>query len=316
MQKNQEYICRACPRKCGVDRTKAIGFCGCGEKTRIARVGLHLWEEPCISYGKGSGTIFFSGCNLRCVFCQNYQISHNRHGKEITIETLAQEILGLQEQGAVNINLVTPSHDTKNIAAVLKMVRKKLHIPVIYNSSGYDSIEALEQLAGLIDIYLPDLKYYSSHLSKRYSGAEDYFCTASHALKEMWRQTGYAVFDQDGHIARGVMVRHLVLPSHTDDSMNVFSYLAREYDPAQMAVSVMSQYFPTHLAPEFPELQRRITAQEYERVVNHIVDLGFSVGFLQERSSAKEEYVPAFDYDDKNTSSIRFSDADADTPSG
>lgn len=296
MEETQEYICRACPRECGIDRSKTVGFCGCGKKVRLARVGMHMWEEPCLSYGNGSGTIFFSGCNLRCVFCQNYRISHEHQGREITIEKLAEEILRLQKEGASNINFVTPSHYIENLAMVLKMVRGCLHIPVVYNSSGYDSVEALKKLNGLIDIYLPDLKYYSPMLSKRYSGAENYFSVAANALKEMWRQTGYAAFDRQGHMTKGVLVRHLVLPTHTDDSMKIFSYLAECYDPAKMAVSVMSQYFPAYKASKFKELQRRITAQEYDRVVNYVVDLGFSVGFLQERSAAKEEYVPDFDY--------------------
>lgn len=288
--------CMACPRKCGADRKGSQGFCGVGEEIKIARVGLHLWEEPCISYGKGSGTIFFSGCNLRCVYCQNHEISHGEVGTEISEERLELEILKLQEEGAANINLVTPTHYAEAICRVLQKVRPCLKIPVVYNSSGYERIETLRKLEGLIDIYLPDLKYLDSQRSLRYSAAEDYFTVASEALREMIRQCGYPVFDQDGRMKRGVLVRHLVLPGGYHDSIALLQWIAQNFDPQRMAISLMSQYFPTYRAKEFKEINRRLTGFEYHKVVEEAHKLAFSVGFIQDRSAATEEYLPKFDY--------------------
>ncbi len=289
-------LCTACPRKCNTDRSVRPGSCGAGSAIRIARVGLHPWEEPCISYGKGSGTIFFSGCNLRCVFCQNHEISHQTKGREVDAGTLAREMLKLRDRGAANINLVTPSHYTERIREALLEVKPELGIPVVYNSSGYDSIEALRRLEGLVDIYLPDLKYRSEKLSSRYSGAADYFAVAAAALEEMYRQRGYAVFDGQGHMTGGVLMRHMVLPGCCHDSLVLLDELAVRYDPARFAISLLNQYFPAHRAAEFPELNRRLTSFEYKKVVAHAQDRGFCVGFVQERSAAKEEYVPDFDY--------------------
>ena len=292
---NQQF-CNACPRACGVDRSTKTGFCGIGDAFVIARVGLHLWEEPCISYGNGSGTVFFSGCNLRCVFCQNHAISAEGKGKKVSAKTLEEEILALQDRGAANINLVTPSHMVSRLVPLLQRVRPKLSIPIIYNTSGYDKAESLRALEGLIDIYLPDFKYASSSMSARYSAAPDYFLVAAAALEEMMRQVGYAKTDKDGHMKKGVMVRHLVLPGGYRDSIRILNYLAEHYDAEKMAISLMSQYFPAHLAKEDQTLNRRITTFEYKKVVGAAQELGFVRGYMQERSSAKEEYVPNFDY--------------------
>lgn len=289
--------CRACPRKCGADREKNVGFCGGGGRMRIARAGLHPWEEPCLSYGGGAGTIFFSGCNLRCVYCQNSEISHQGRGKEIDVSTLAREMLNLRNQGAANIELVTPSHYTEQIRETLLKVKEKLGIPVVYNSSGYDSVESLKRLEGLVDIYLPDMKYYSPKLSEKYSGAADYFSVAFAALEEMYRQTGYAVIDGQGRMTGGVLTRHMVLPGSYHDSIAILERLAKSYDVKRFAISLLNQYFPAYRAGEFPELNRKLTTFEYKKVVNRAMELGFEVGFLQERSSASEEYVPEFDYD-------------------
>ncbi len=292
--KNRE--CIACPRECGIDRSGQKGFCGMGEKIKVAHIGLHLWEEPCISCGAGSGTVFFSGCNLGCVFCQNHEISHGHQGKEMADEALAEEILGLQARGAANINLVTPSHYTEAICRILQKVKPQLKIPVIYNSSGYDSVKSLRSLEGLIDIYLPDIKYFSAEMSIKYSRAADYFSVAIEALEEMVRQTGYAQFGDEGVMNGGVLVRHLVLPGGYHDSIHLLEHLAQIYPPEQMAISLMSQYFPGYRAREYPELNRRLTSFEYKRVVERARELGFSQGFIQDLTSATEKYVPDFCY--------------------
>ena len=291
-----ENKCTLCPRNCKTDRRAQEGFCKSPDRIKIARVGLHEWEEPCISYGKGSGTIFFSGCNLRCVYCQNNEISSHLKGREVSVETLAREMLKLQSMGAVNINFVTPTHYADKIIEALSLVRNELTIPIVYNCGGYESLSTLRKLCGYIDIYLPDLKYYSSQVSKKYSFCEDYFEVAVKAIEEMIKQTGKPVFDEDGHMKRGTMVRHLVLPSLYKDSIEAFRHLDERVDVKNLAVSVMSQYFPTHMAQNYPEINRKTTTLEYKRVVDFVRTLGFECGFVQERSSAKKEYVPCFDY--------------------
>lgn len=285
-----------CPRGCGVDRNKSVGVCGVGNDIRIARVGLHAWEEPCISYGKGSGTVFFSGCSLKCVFCQNREISRGLKGKDISTDTLADEFLRLQQMGAVNINLVTPTHYAQHIVKALDKVKHKLEIPVCYNSSGYERVETLTMLDGYVDIFMPDIKYYSCEHSKKYSGASDYFEIASKAIKQMHKMAGYAKLDSEGHMMKGVLVRHLVLPSLYKDSIAILEYLAGEYDTSKLAISIMRQYFPTELCKGFPEINRRITTLEYNKVVNKAKELGFVNGFIQQRESAVKDYVPEFNY--------------------
>lgn len=289
-------ICNLCPRQCNIDRSTSLGYCQSPDTVRIARVGLHEWEEPCISYGNGSGTIFFSGCNLRCVYCQNNEISSHLHGTEISVDTLADEMLKLQDMGASNINFVTPTHYADKIVLALDLVKDKLHIPTVYNCGGYESIETLKMLDGYIDIYLPDLKYFSSDISKKYSGCSDYFDVAVAAIEEMVKQTGKPAFDDDGHMIKGTMVRHLVLPSLYKDSIEAFDNLAKTVKPQEIAVSIMCQYFPTHRACDFPEINRKTTTLEYMKVVDFVRTLGFDYGFMQDKSSAKGDYVPVFDY--------------------
>ncbi len=289
--------CRMCPRQCNVDRKIQRGFCSGPYKTKIARVGLHKWEEPCISYGKGSGTIFFSGCVLRCVFCQNHEISAGLKGKEVDEKTLEREILKLRDSGAENINLVTPTQYALNIVPVLEKIKGKTDIPIIYNTGGYESTETLKKLHGLVDVYLPDIKYFDSKYSTRYSNCSDYFEKASLALECMHTQVGYAQFDNDGHIKKGVMVRHLCLPTLCEDSINILRYLAENYDVNKLPISLMCQYFPTHKATDFPEINRTITTLEYQKVVAFAREMGFTKGYVQQKSSAKQEYVPDFDYE-------------------
>lgn len=288
--------CMLCPRRCQVLRKKDTGVCGVKDKIRVARIGLHNWEEPCISYGKGSGTVFFSGCNLKCVFCQNNEISHGAAGKDISEETLAKEILILQDKGAVNINLVTPTHFADKIAKTLEIVRPQLKVPVIYNCGGYESLETLKMLSGLVDVYLPDMKYKSPEYSRKYSACPDYFEKASESLDFMIKDAGYPEFDENEHIKRGVIVRHLVIPSLYKDSISILEYLASKYDVKKLGISIMSQYFPTENCKRFPEINRHLTTLEYSKVVSKAKELGFEIGYIQDKSSANDKYVPCFDY--------------------
>ncbi len=288
--------CILCPRKCHADRTQKKGFCGSSDKVKIARVGLHAFEEPCISYGCGSGTVFFSGCPLKCVFCQNYEISQNHKGREIDSSELCEIFLKVQDMGAVNLNLVNPTHYSKDIIYALKKVKGELKIPVVYNTGGYDEVETLKKFSGLVDIYLPDLKYYSSEYSEKYSGAADYFEVASAAIDEMLRQVGYPEFTNEGYMKKGVLIRHLVLPSLYRDSFKILDYLSETYDTEKLYVSLMSQYFPTHRANEYRELSRTLTTLEYQKVLLYAEKCGITHGFSQEKASADKKYVPIFDF--------------------
>lgn len=289
-------FCELCPRRCKKDRTKETGFCGSNSNVKIARVGLHNWEEPCISYGKGSGTVFFSGCSLKCVFCQNYKISSGNVGKEIEPSELSNVFLSVAEMGAVNINLVNPTHYGADIAAALERIKDKLKIPIIYNTGGYDRVETLKRFNGLVDIYLPDIKYRNSKYSQKYSGAADYFEVASKAVTEMFCQTGYPQFDSNGHMLKGVLPRHLVMPSLYRDSFEILDWLSQNFNTNKLYVSIMRQYFPTYKAFDFPEIARKLTTLEYNKVLDHAASIGITKGYSQEKSSAKEEYVPDFDY--------------------
>ena len=289
--------CQSCPRRCGADREAGkVGYCGVGAKVRIARAALHLWEEPIISGTRGSGTIFFSGCNLRCVFCQNREVSHGGKGRELDIRELGEKMLSLQQQGAHNINLVTPSHYVNEIVATLKRVRSKLYIPVVYNCGGYESVEAIDALNGLVDIYMPDIKYFSPALSRDYSGAENYFEVARAALLRMVEQVGRPEMSANGMMTRGVLVRHLVLPGCRKDSIAILDELAQMFAPGDIMVSLMSQYTPEFVPDDCPydNLKRRITSLEYESVVNEMQKLGFE-GFVQSRTSATTAYTPKFE---------------------
>lgn len=292
-------ICTTCPRKCNIDRSKNTGFCHEGDALRISRIAPHFYEEPPISHKNGSGTVFFTGCNLRCVFCQNKNISQGeRIGKEYSQSELINAIIDLQESGVHNINLVTPTHFALQIANMLEEMKKRslLCVPVVYNSSGYESVETLKSLDGLIDIYMPDLKYFSSELSAKYSSAPDYFEIASKAIVEMLRQRGkYRYSDTDKNLlASGVLIRHLVLPSHRKDSIEALTHLAELIDPSDVLISIMSQYTPDFaLDTPFTNLHRRITSFEYNSVCNIAASLSFD-GFMQARSSASAAYTPEF----------------------
>ena len=283
-------ICTLCPRRCGVDRSVKTGFCGMKEMPKVARAALHFWEEPCISGTRGSGTVFFSGCTLRCAFCQNYEISHLGQGKEITVQRLADIFSMLEDQGAHNINLVTATPFVPVILQALEI--RKPGIPIVWNTGGYETVETLKMLEGVVDIYLPDLKHVSSRLSKLCAGAPDYFEVASRAIQEMCRQTGPAVYDENGMMQKGVIVRHLILPGCTTDSCKVLDFIAESL-PKGTPVSLMRQYTPSPYC-KIPGLNRRITDAEYDRVLEHFQALGLT-GYTQEKESADSAYTPPFD---------------------
>lgn len=293
--------CRLCPRKCGVDRAKTAGFCKMGEKITAARAALHYWEEPCVSGKSGSGAVFFSGCVMRCVFCQNYEISAGGFGKEISEERLAEIFLELEQQGALNINLVNPTHFAPQIIKALNIAKERgLRLPIVYNSGGYERVETLKAFDGLIDVYLPDVKYYDKRLSEEFSGAPDYFETAMNAITEMVRQTGKPIFENkigEGKILlRGTVIRHLVLPNCYKDSINVINGVAQRFR-GDILFSLMSQYTPfgeVKTNPELYKMNRRITTFEYNKALDAVIAAGLD-GYMQERSSAKEEYTPDFD---------------------
>ncbi len=265
--------CALCPRQCCVDRRNVRGYCGETEQVRVARASLHMWEEPCISGSAGSGTVFFAGCPLRCVFCQNRTIAFGEKGKALTPEQLTALFLLLQHKGAHNINLVTPTHFAPQIADALKSAKMQgLSIPVVYNTSGYETVHTLRLLEGVVDIYLPDLKYYSAAVSQKYSRAPDYFAYASRAIGEMVRQTGAPVFDGE-QMRTGVIVRHMVLPGHVNDAKAVLKYLYDTYKE-DVYISIMNQYTPPKDIEDYPEISRRVTRREYERVVDYAIELG------------------------------------------
>ena len=287
-------LCNLCPRMCGARRAakRGNGYCRMGAMPVVARAALHFWEEPCISGTKGSGTVFFTGCSLQCVFCQNEQISVRREvGRALTARELSDVFFRLIEQGAHNINLVNPTHFASGIAEALRF--RPLPVPVVYNSGGYERAETLRMLEGLISIYLPDYKYRDSALSQRLSGAADYPEHAAEAILEMVRQTGPASFDGDGMLQRGTIVRHLILPGHTRNSIEVLDWL-KENLPEGTLVSLMAQYVPCGRAADYPEIDRRITKREYEKVQQHLFALGLD-GYVQERKSAKKDFIPPFD---------------------
>lgn len=283
--------CELCPRRCGVDRARQTGFCGMGDTIRAARAAKHLWEEPCISGTTGSGTVFFSGCTLGCVFCQNLRISREGFGMKITPQRLAEIFTELEQSGVHNLNLVTPTHFTPQILQALALA--KPCIPVIMNSGGYERVETLRQWEGAIDIYLPDLKYFSPAISQKYSAAGDYFDFASQAILEMHRQQPELIWNGD-LLQKGLIVRHLVLPGCMRDSMKLLDWLHENLPAESFLLSLMSQFTPTPACKAVPELNRRITTYEYEKVADHARALGLQ-GFGQERRSAREEYTPTFD---------------------
>ncbi len=290
--------CRLCPRMCRADRTQRTGFCQSGSGARVARAALHQWEEPCISGKNGSGTIFFSGCTLGCCFCQNHVISRQGVGKEVTPEELCRILLRLQDQGAHNINLVTATHYLPSVTAALRLAGSRLTIPVVYNCGGYENPDVIRALDPYVDIWLPDLKYYSSSLSARYSGAKDYFTMASQAILQMVSQAGPPVLDENGLMRSGVIIRHMVLPGARKDSVRLLHWMDENLPKHQYYISLLSQYTPFFLVRDtdrYPEINRRITTYEYRKVVDAALELGLSEGYMQEKSSAREEYTPPFD---------------------
>lgn len=294
--------CTLCPRKCHVNRLAGqTGYCRQTAALTAARASLHMWEEPCISGTGGSGTVFFSGCNLKCVFCQNHSIAVGEAGSRLTAEHLGEIFLRLQEQGAHNVNLVTASHFVPQVCSALEWAKAHgLHIPIVYNTGSYESVETLKLLEGLVDVYLPDLKYHSSALSLVYSHAEDYFAVASEAIREMFRQVGLPVFMSEGGeqssylMTRGIIVRHLLLPGQTKDSKKILRYLHETYGN-DIYISIMNQYTPLPHVVHIPELNRKVTAEEYDRVMEFALHIGIENGFFQEGEAANESYIPQFD---------------------
>ncbi len=286
--------CTLCPRNCGVNRVNHLGFCRAGNTTKIARAGLHFWEEPVISGTNGSGTVFFSHCNLLCVFCQNKKISSDGFGKEISVSRLAEIFLELQTKGAHNINLVTPTPYVPFIIKALDMVRDKLTIPVVYNCGGYEKPEIISSLSDYIDIYLTDFKYYDKSLAKNYSSAENYAEFALASLKKMIETKGAPV-TENGLMKKGVIVRHLVLPNGRKDSMKILDLLKENFETNDFILSLMSQYFPPEKILKFPGLNRKITSFEYNSVLNYALDLGYDNAFIQDKESADQIFVPDFD---------------------
>ena len=289
---NELDKCMLCPRNCKVNRNKGeLGFCKEGNKIRIARYSLHMWEEPIISGTNGSGTIFFSGCNLNCIYCQNYQISEEHKGREITLEEFSNICLKLQKSGANNINIVTGTHFIPLIRDGLLIAKKNgLTIPVVYNTSSYENVEALKLLDGIVDIYLPDLKYYDNLLGEKYSKCKDYFKYATLAIEEMIRQVGSPVI-KDNIMKKGVIVRHLLLPNHLDDSKKIIKYLSKYNN--KIYISIMNQYTPVRNL-DYPNLNTSVSKEDYDELVNYAYDLGIRQAFIQEGNTVKESFIPDF----------------------
>lgn len=288
--------CNLCYRSCNVNRLNGeIGFCNSSDKVRVARVSLHHWEEPCISGTKGSGTVFFSNCNLKCVFCQNHAISNDGIGKEISIERLSEIFLEQQARGAHNINLVTPTHYVPQIISALKIAKLKgLNIPIVYNTNSYENLSTIKALKGYIDIYLPDLKYYRDDYAIRYSNAANYFKKASAAIEEMFSQVGEPKFNKEGLMTRGVIVRHLMLPGLLFDSKKIIDYVYRTFKDS-VYISIMNQYTPTHNVSNYPEINKTINQKHYEVLIAYCLSLGVNNAFIQEEGTASESFIPDFD---------------------
>ena len=285
--------CTICPHNCKVNRNNGqIGRCRSGNKVKIALASVHNYEEPCISGKNGSGTIFFSNCNLSCIYCQNYKISQLGKGYELSVEELANIMLEQQEKGVNNINLVTPTMYAYQIIEAIKIARKNgLNIPIVYNTNGYENIETIQMLEGFVDIYLPDLKYYYPKLGEKYSNVKNYFEITTKAIKEMIKQVGAPQFGENGLLKKGVIIRHLVLPNHIDNSKKVLKWIKENVDKKAM-VSIMAQYFPTYKAKEDIKLNRKLTKEEYQEISNYIYDIDLENGYIQELGEHEEEYVP------------------------
>ena len=289
--------CTICPHNCMINRNNGqIGRCKSKDTVKIALYSTHNFEEPCISGTKGSGTVFFSNCNLNCIFCQNYEISQQGRGKEISIEELADIFLEQQEKGVENINLVTPTSYVYQIIEAIKIARKKgLKLPIVYNTNSYENVETIKALNGYVDIYLPDLKYADNDLAKKYSKIDNYFEVATNSIKEMINQVGLPVLDDNGIMKKGVMIRHLVLPNYIENSKMVLKWI-KENLPENIYVSVMAQYFPTYKAKEDDKINRKLNKEEWEEIQSFIEDLEFEYGYVQELGEHEEEYVPKWEY--------------------
>lgn len=293
--KEEFNSCKLCPRNCSINRNCGkLGYCKAGNEITIAKYYLHQWEEPCITGKNGSGTIFFTYCNLRCIFCQNYKISTLNYGKKISVNEFSDICLELQNRGATNINLVTPTHFVPLIIDGINLAKGKgLNIPIIYNSSGYENVDTIKMLNGIVDVYLPDFKYYSDKYAIRYSKCKDYFNVAKEALAEMVRQKGKCVFDKDGNIISGVIVRHLLLPGREDDSKKILKYLYETYGDS-IYISIMNQYTPIRKC-EFEELNSSISDNIYDDVIDYAWNIGIRNAFIQEEGSQSESFIPDFD---------------------
>ena len=286
--------CKICPRNCKINRTKNIGYCKCNDKIKIALVSTHYYEEPCISKENGSETIFFSNCNMNCIFCQNYEISQQGKGKEVSVERLADIMLEQQERKVNNINLVTPTMYVYQIIEAIKIARKKgLIIPIVYNTNSYENIETIKALNGYIDIYLPDLKYYTDSLSIKYSNAPHYFENATRAIKEMKKQIPEYEFDENGTMKKGVIIRHLILPNYLQNTKNILKWIKDNFDD-EIYVSIMAQYFPSYKAKEDEKINRKISMREYRKIEEYVYELNFKNGYMQDLGKNEEEYVPNF----------------------
>lgn len=287
--------CTLCPRNCQIDRTNnSVGFCRAGQYPKVARAELHAWEEPCISGTKGSGTVFFSSCNLRCVFCQNHCISQEDVGKEVTIERLSEIFLELKAKGAHNINLVTPSHYAPQIKAALLLAKEVgLNIPVIYNTNSYENLDTIKSLQGLIDAYVPDLKYYDDKYALRYSKVNNYFEKATLAIEEMYKQVGEPSFDKEGLITKGVIIRHLMLPGLLFDSKKVIDYIYNTYGD-KVYISIMNQYTPLNKAKDYAEINKTLNPKHYDALIDYALSLGVTKGFIQDSGTSSKEFVPDF----------------------
>ena len=287
--------CTICPHNCKINRNNGqIGRCRSGDKVKIALASVHNYEEPCISGKNGSGTIFFSNCNLSCIYCQNYKISQLGKGYELSVEELANIMLKQQEKGVNNINLVTPTMYVYQIIEAIKIARKRgLKIPIIYNTNGYENVKTIQDLNGYVYIYLPDLKYYSNEISKKYSKIDNYFKYATEAIKEMYKQVGSPIFDENGIIKKGLIIRHLVLPNHLQNSKHILKWI-KENMPEDTYVSVMAQYFPTYKAKEDNLINRKLNKKEYREIEEFLYTLNLENGYMQELGEHEEEYVPNF----------------------
>lgn len=287
--------CKVCPRSCGINRNERLGFCKSGASVKLAKAYGHMWEEPCISGTKGSGTVFFSNCNLRCVFCQNHDISQESTGREVSIQRLSEIFLEQQERGFHNINLVNPTHYAPQIIEAIKISKSKgLTIPIVYNSNGYETTDTIDDLEGFIDIYIPDFKYFNDKYAIKYSNAPDYFNIASACISRMVEQTGPCKFDEQGIMTRGVIIRHLMLPGLLFDSKKVVDYIYKSFGD-DVYLSLMNQYTPMFHAKDYPEINKRLNPGHYDSLIDHCLEIGYKNAFIQESGTDTTDFVPDFD---------------------